>query len=152
MTPFGYMLLRAGRGARSCDDGDGEERRNGLVNVGHHRSADSRQATLDHRRAYAPAGLRRGRHWTTYRERAIIKSRIAAATSRHRHRAGRWPPPPNIMMILLYIIIIIISLVVWWIILFYARASWALELLSRARVIVIVYYHIIVRLHCTILS
>jgi len=31
---------------------------NGLVNVGHYRSSDSRQATLDHRRAYAPTGPR----------------------------------------------------------------------------------------------
>lgn len=42
--------------AASDDGGDGEEHRNGLVNVGHYRSADSRQATLDHRRAYAPTG------------------------------------------------------------------------------------------------
>jgi len=49
-------------GGGASDDGDAEEHRNGLVNVGHQRSADSRQATLDHRRAYAPAGPRRGRH------------------------------------------------------------------------------------------
>lgn len=89
----------------SRDDGE-EHHRNGLVNVGHYRSSDSRQATLDHRRrAYAPTGPRAAA--------VVIEPLIAGASDYkiscptvrdddRRRRRRRRAEYYNILLLLLY--------------------------------------------------